>query len=202
MHTNNRAASRGRPRAFDPDSALDRALHVFWHKGYEGTSLADLTRAMRINRPSLYAAFGNKEALFRKALDRYTDGPASYAKVALAAPTARKVAEGILFGVIDLITDPRYPSGCLIVQSALTCGDECEPIRKELLARRLAYEQKLKRRLERARSQGDLPKKANPTELARYLCTFIRGLCVHATDGASRQELRRVAEMALRSWPK
>src|SRR5260370_29418269 len=112
------AAQRGRPRAFDPDLALDRAMHVFWAKGYEGASLSNLTRAMRINRPSLYAAFGNKEQLFGKVLDRYMDGPVAYFGKALAKPRARDVVEQILFGAAKMAGDPRLPSGCLIVQGA------------------------------------------------------------------------------------
>src|SRR5258707_13699013 len=86
---------RGRPRAFDPDAALDRAMHVFWAKGYEGASLSDLTRAMRINRPSLYLAFGNKEQLFRTVLDRYMARPVAYFGKALSSPKARDVVEQI-----------------------------------------------------------------------------------------------------------
>src|SRR2546425_106227 len=112
----------GRPRAFDTDRALDRALRVFWQKGYEGTSLSDLTRAMDINRPSLYAAFGNKAALFRKVLDRYAEGPASYVREALNEPTARAVVERLLRGAARLQTDPRNPRGCLIVQGELSCS--------------------------------------------------------------------------------
>ena len=93
---------RGRPRAFDPETALERAMHVFWAKGYEGATLSDLTRAMRINRPSLYAAFGNKEELFRKVLDRYVDGPLAYFGKALAAPKARDVIEQIFFGAAKM----------------------------------------------------------------------------------------------------
>src|SRR2546423_6942052 len=117
------AARIGRPRGFDPDKALDRALQVFWRKGYEGASLSDLTGAMGINRPSLYAAFGNKEALFRRALDRYAAGPAAYAREALNEPTARAVAERLLGGAVDLLSDPRNPRGCLVVQGALACGE-------------------------------------------------------------------------------
>src|SRR5882762_7096049 len=109
----------GRPRAFDLDQALDRALKVFWRKGYEGASLPDLTKAMGINRPSLYAAFGNKEALFRKAIDRYVEGPASHIAEALEEPTALAVVGRLLRGSIDLITDSRNPHGCFMVQSAL-----------------------------------------------------------------------------------
>src|SRR3984893_7027477 len=123
------AAQLGRPRAFDPDVALDRAMHVFWAKGYEVSSLSNLTRAMRINRPSLYAAFGNKEQLFRKVLDRYMDGPVAYFGKALSAPKARDVVEEIFLGAANMPSDPRTPAGCLVVQGALACGDAS--VRKE-----------------------------------------------------------------------
>src|ERR1700674_4986058 len=104
MKPDKSARSKGRPRAFDVDQALDRALHLFWRKGYEGTSLSDLTRAMGINRPSLYAAFGDKETLFRKALDRYVEGPDAYLGEALKQPTARAVTERLLRGTAELLT--------------------------------------------------------------------------------------------------
>src|SRR5260370_27802311 len=113
----------GRPRGFDADRALDRALAVFWRNGYEGASLPTLTKAMGINRPSLYAAFGNKEALFRKAVDRYERGAAGYAPKALKQPTARQVDAALLEGIVALLTRPRNPGGCLMVQGALACGE-------------------------------------------------------------------------------
>src|ERR1700719_835296 len=173
MKRNNSGVNLGRPRAFDVDLALDRALDLFWRKGYEGTSLSDLTRAMRINRPSLYAAFGNKEALFRKALDRYAEGPTAYFDKALEATSARTVAERFLLGTIDLLTDPRTPQGCLIVQSALACGDAANSIRKELASRRDAGEAALRRRFQRAKREGDLPTTADPADLARYITTIV-----------------------------
>src|SRR5256885_1923104 len=121
----------GRPRAFDVDKALNQALAVFWERGYEGASLPALTKAMGINRPSLYAAFGNKEALFRKALDRYEEGPTAFVGEALAQPTARKVVERLFAGGIDLVTNPRNPRGCLAVHGALVCGDAAESVRDE-----------------------------------------------------------------------
>lgn len=193
---------KGRPREFDVEKALDRALAVFWRKGYEGASLPELTRAMGINRPSLYAAFGNKEALFRKVLDRYAAGPAAYVAEALAEPTARAAAERLLGGAVDLLTGPRGPRGCLLVHGALACGEAAESVRRELAARRAAGEAAIRRRFERARAEGDLPPDACPADLARYVATVLRGMAVEAASGASRAELRRVVELAMRAWPK
>jgi AcrR family transcriptional regulator len=191
----------GRPRAFDIDQALDRALHVFWRKGYEGASLADLTKAMKINRPSLYAAFGNKQSLFRKVIERYAAGPAAYVREALQAPTARQVAERLLGGAIDLLSDRRNPRGCLMVHGALACSGTAEPVRRQLALHRAASEEALRKRFLRARAEGDLPAGSNPADLARYLATVLRGMAVQAAGGASREALQRVVTMALRAWP-
>ena len=193
------AGGRGRPRAFDPDAALDRALKVFWHKGYEGASLDDLTQAMGINRPSLYAAFGNKEQLFRKVLERYAQGPAGHVCKALDAPTARAVAERMLLGTVDLLTNPRHPRGCLAVQGALAAGESSDCIRRELAAHREAGVAALRKRFERARADGDLPRGADPGDLARYVTTVAHGLAVQAASGATRAELTRVVRTALRA---
>ena len=114
------SAGRGRPRSFDAGDALERAQRVFWRKGYLGTSMSDLTEATGVNRPSLYAAFGNKEALFRKVMDRYGEGPFAHFAEALAAPTGREVAERLLRGGAALATDPRTPPGCLWVRGSLS----------------------------------------------------------------------------------
>ena len=195
-------AKIGRPRAFDVDLALDRALHLFWRKGYEGTSLSDLTKAMRINRPSLYAAFGNKETLFRKTLDRYSKGPTAFSHDALRAPTARAVVERLLRGTVDLLTDRRTPRGCLMVQSALVCGDAANSVRKELASRREAGEAALRRRFQRAKREGDLPANADPADLARYITTVMHGMAVLGAGSATRPQLLRVMETALQAWPK
>jgi AcrR family transcriptional regulator len=202
MKSKTAPAPLGRPRAFDPDAALEHAMHVFWAKGYEGASLSNLTRAMRINRPSLYAAFGNKEQLFRKVLDRYVDGPLAYFGKALAATTARDVIEQIFFGAARMASDPRLPAGCLMVQGALACGDAAGSVRKEVAGRRGASEVVLRRRLQRAKREGDLPQDADPAELARYVMTVLQGMAVQGADGATPDQLRRVAQVALRAWPK
>jgi len=202
MKSETAAAQPGRPRAFDPDAALERAMHVFWAKGYEGASLSNLTRVMRINRPSLYAAFGNKEKLFRKVLDRYMDGPLAYFGKALAAPKARDVVEQIFFGAARMAGDPRFPSGCLMVQGALAVGNAARSVQKEAVGRRAASEVALRRRLQRAKREGDLPKNSDPAELARYVMTVLQGMAVQGANGAGRDQLRRVAQIALRAWPK
>jgi AcrR family transcriptional regulator len=175
-------------------------MHVFWAKGYEGASLSNLTRAMRINRPSLYAAFGNKEQLFGKVLDRYMSGPLAWFGKALATPKAREMVEQLFLGTARMAEDPRAPAGCLLVQGALACGTASA--RKEVAARRAAAEVALRRRLQRAEREGDLPKNADPAELAHYVMTVIRGMAVQAAGGASRDQLHRVAQIALRAWPK
>ena len=191
----------GRPREFDLDQALENALHVFWEKGYEGASMADLTEAMGITKPSLYAAFGNKEELFRKAFDSYVDGPAGYAKLALLQPTARAVIERLLYGEVDAVTDPDCPAGCLSINGALTCGDAAESIKQELMARRAQGEDNLRQRFERAKAEGDLPESADPTTLARYISTIAQGIAVQAVGGAKRDELKKIVEMVLMTWP-
>ena len=191
----------GRPRAFDADEALDRALEVFWRQGFEGAALSDLTAAMGINRPSLYATFGNKEALFRKVLDRYADGPAAFATRALELPRAKDVAEALIYGAIELTTGPDTARGCINVRTAQACGPDAEPPRHEAITRRAADHAALRRRLRRAQAEGDLPSDADPGALAQFLTTFMDGIAVQASSGASRTQLRRATAIALRAWP-
>src|ERR1700736_396220 len=196
------AAQPGRPRSFDPDVALERAMHVFWAKGYEGASLSDLTRAMRINRPSLYGAFGNKEQLFRKVLDRYMNGPLAFFGKALGAAKASDVIEQIFLGAANMPSDPRTPAGCLVVQGALACGDTAGSVRKEIAALRASAKVALRRRLQRAKREGDLPPNADPAQLSHYVMTVLHGMAVQGADGANQDQLLRVADIALRAWPR
>jgi AcrR family transcriptional regulator len=191
----------GRPRAFDADEALEAAMRVFWQNGYEGASLTQLTAAMGISRPSMYAVFGDKEALFRKVLDRYMEGPAAYVDKAMAAPTARATVERLLFGAIDLLTSSRTSYGCLIQQGALTCCEGADGIRRELRARRRAGEVLLRRRLEQGVTEGELSSGTDCVALSRYFVTIIRGLGVSAVSGINRDGLRDIARTSLAVWP-
>jgi AcrR family transcriptional regulator len=191
----------GRTRQFDVDEALDRALEVFWARGYEGATLPELTRAMGINRPSLYAAFGNKEELFRKALDRYLAGPQGFMAEALKEPTARAVAEAIFSGFIRMQRGRDRARGCLVVQGALACGEEAEPVRRELARLRQAAVTAFRERFERAVQDGDLPKGTDCAGLARYVATVLNGLAVQAASGATEKDLRLVSALAMQAWP-
>jgi AcrR family transcriptional regulator len=196
-----RTVAIGRPREFDLENALDRALLVFWRNGYEGASIADLTDAMGINPPSLYAAFGNKEGLFRKVVDRYIERYAGFWEVARAAPTARAMVEHLLHASVDFVTDESNPRGCLMVRGAMACSEAANKIRDELVTRRAAGEAMLRERFERAISTGEIPPELDAADYARYIMTVLEGMSVQAAGGASRQDLHKVAEMTLRTWP-
>ncbi|MFJ5260832.1 TetR/AcrR family transcriptional regulator [Streptomyces sp. NPDC088387] len=191
----------GRPREFDIDEALERAMQVFWERGYDGVSLTDLTKAMGITKPSLYAAFGNKQELFRRALERYTEGPAVYGTRALEEPTARGVAEAMLRGAVRTTTRPEGPAGCLTVQGALASSDASRPAHDMLAEWRNDSGLRLEERFRRAVDEGDLPGDADPRQLARYVMTVIFGIAVQAAGGLGRDELQDIADMALERWP-
>jgi len=163
--------------------------------------MSALTEAMGINRPSLYAAFGNKEELFHKALTRYAEGPSAYEREALEQPTARQVAEALLRGAADLQTDRHTPAGCLAVLGTTYCAEDSSPIGHALIAFRLAGDTAIRERFERARVEGDLPADATPEELTDFIRTVVYGMAVQAASGATREELERVIERALRAWP-
>jgi len=186
-------APSGRPRGFDAEEALARAMRVFWEQGYEGASIADLT--------SMYAAFGNKQDLFRKALALYTEGPASYAARAVQEPTARQVATAFLDGSVRATTEPGSPIGCLGVQGSLAAGSHGREAREVLMAWRDQGSSSLRERFQRAVDEGDLSPATDPGRLARYVMTVSNGIAVQAASGATRDELQQVADATLRSWP-
>ncbi|MGY6564971.1 MAG: TetR/AcrR family transcriptional regulator [Halomonadaceae bacterium] len=191
----------GRQREFDVEQALDAALCMFWRKGYEGTSYTDLTQATGVERPGLYSAFGNKEALFRQAMERYFTHYLDYFPAALDLPTSREVVEEIFRGAADLHT--RHPDrpGCLGIHGALAGSDDAEPIRQALIEARAKGEVMLRERFERAKQEGDLPPSANSAVLAAYVMTVLHGMAVQAKAGFSRDMLEAITEHALSTWP-
>jgi AcrR family transcriptional regulator len=193
--------ARGRPREFDPDEALSAALQVFWRRGYEGASMAELTEAMGITKPSLYACFGNKEALFQKALELYEREKLCYVSTALQAPTARGVAERMLRGGLDIQTGNSNALGCMGVISTVACGGENDSIREHVVARRQSSDAALVARFARAREEGDLPDTIEPEALACYLSTVMQGMAVQAGAGTPRELLERLIDTTLAVWP-
>jgi AcrR family transcriptional regulator len=194
-------ATRGRPREFNADDALAAALSVFWSKGYEGTSLADLTEAMGITRPSLYAAFGNKEQLFRQALDLYECEKMAYVGQALEQPTARAVAKALLEGAIAIYTGESEPRGCLSVISSTACGTEAECIRQEVNARSKELHKVIVARMQRSIDEGDFDRPVDAQAIATYLRAVVQGLSVQAGAGATREELSTVVDQTIAMWP-
>lgn len=195
------APARGRPRQFCPDKALTAALQVFWARGYEGASMAELTEAMGITKPSLYACFGNKEALFCKALDLYEREKLAYVKNALQAPTAKGVAEQFLRGTLALQTGTTDPRCCLGVISAVGCITLADSIRDQVVARQASSGQAIIERFQRAQEEGDLPEGVAPEALAAYLSTVLGGMGVQASSGAGYDKLAQLVETTLALWP-
>ncbi len=191
----------GRHREFDIDQALDAALSVFWQKGYEGASFEDLTRATGVARPGLYAAFGNKESLFLRALDRYDAKYMTYMSAALEEPGIRDVVQRILDGSVEVQTLYPESRGCMGVNGAIACSEDSEPIRKELVARRKASELALRHRLERAKREGELAPSTDCTVLAALVMTVTHGMAVQAKAGASKSILTAVARQFMATWP-
>lgn len=194
--------ARGRPRAFDRDAALDEAMRLFWEHGYEATSLAQLTSAMGVSAPSLYAAFGDKEALFLQAVDRYVSRGGDQTQALMGdAKTAREAMERVLLESAIRLTDPRFPRGCMVVLSAVSVSEEAARVQRELAQCRSGWEQQVKARIERGIEDGDVPAGTNAAALAGFYMAVLQGMSLHAKDGASRERLEEIGEAALLAWP-
>lgn len=191
----------GRPREFDVDEALQAAMELFWRKGYEGTSLSDLTEGMGITRPSLYGTFGNKEELFRKALERYEQGYMGFFRDAMQEKTAREVVEKMMNGYVEALTASCNPGGCMGINAALACSEAAAEVQKAVIEKRRFGEKTLCERFEKARDDGDLAADVDPADLARYVMTVSQGMAVQAVAGAGRDALRKVVAMTLRTFP-
>ncbi|GGP47537.1 TetR/AcrR family transcriptional regulator [Shewanella saliphila] len=194
--TTTKAACVGRPRGFDIDLALEQALNVFWRNGYEGTSLSELTEAMGIKKPSLYAAFGNKEQLFFKAIDLYENRPDSLFNIAFQHERVADVIRGLLLGAAAQFTDCSHPQGCALINSTFSCNEASESIKQTVLARKSKHKQRLVDRFELAQNQGELQEGCEPVVLASLMTALFQGLSMQASEGASLDELQKVATMA------
>lgn len=196
-------APTGRPRAFDRQKALAAAMEVFWERGYEGTTLADLTQAMGINRPSLYGAFGNKEELFAEALALYEGIEAEQITKALnEAPTAREAIEATLRYNARVYALDGRPRGCMIVLSLLVGTPESDPVRDLLAQRRRVGEDELRDRIARGQAEGDVPASVDSRQLATFYIAILQGMSITARDGASHAELDHIVTTAMNGWPR
>ncbi len=197
MNAESKSACVGRPRSFDPEIALEQALEVFWRNGYEGASLAELTKAMGIKKPSMYATFGNKEQLFLKALDLYHEREGAWYKEAYAKETFAEFVEALLYGAAESYTACDKPHGCALVKSTLSCSEASESIKEALMARCNQSDVETVERIKLAQQQGDVCPEANPEALARFIGTMLHGMSSQASQGASYEELKEVASVAV-----
>ena len=192
---------RGRTRTFDADAALEHAVDLFARQGYEGTSIAELTDAMGITPPSLYAAYGNKRQLFDLVIERYGEHRRSYMQGVMSQPTAYLAAKRFLEGAAEHDTEPGQPRGCLTVQGCLTASPEDHAVAEALARQRAANQAAIERRFQQGVEDGDLPAGTNAAALARYIATVSQGISVQASGGASREQLLEVAELAVATIP-
>jgi AcrR family transcriptional regulator len=194
--------TRGRPRAFDRDMALEAAMRLFWTRGYEATSIADLAEAMGINPPSLYAAFGDKRRLFAEAVERYRKGPGGFAAEAFAgAATAREAITRLLDRVAEVYVDPACPRGCMVIHAGQNCARGDEEVAEALALIRRETQRFIRARLEEGAQSGEVNADADPAELAAFYAAVLQGMSTQARDGASASELRAIAGRAMAAWP-
>jgi AcrR family transcriptional regulator len=193
--------AKGRPLSFDREAALQKAMLLFWRHGYEATSLHDLTESMGVTPPSIYTAFGDKKQLFLEAVRRYLSGPITSESIIATAPTAREAARGLLQAAAIGFTGVHTPAGCLLASSAISCSTSAADVKEELAAIRREIEARLRARIERAIEDGELPAKSDAGALAAHIMAVIQGMSTLARDGATREKLARVADIALLAWP-
>lgn len=201
METVSHASGRiGRPRSFDRDAALTQAMLTFWRHGYEATSISDLTAAMGITPPSLYAAFGDKKRLFLESVNLYLSSEPPHAMIE-SAPTACEAAWRLLTASAEGVTGDATPTGCLLATSALSVSAPAADVQAELASIRQEIEATLRARFERGRADGELPDDTDVDALAGHMMAMTQGLSTLARDGASREKLLRVVNAAMAAWP-
>lgn len=194
--------TRGRPRSFDREAALERAMLLFWRRGFEATSISDLTAEMGITPPSLYAAFGDKERLFLEAVQRYLDQSSGCSDAIFAEEaTARGAVDRLLRSAAETLTRADRPSGCMVVTAATNCCPESAGIQADLARHRAAGAERLRARIARGVAEGELPPDTDVAGLETFYTTVLQGMTVQARDGASRETLLAAATAAMRAWP-
>ncbi|WP_225848102.1 TetR/AcrR family transcriptional regulator [Streptomyces sp. HPF1205] len=192
----------GRPRSFDRDQALDRAVDVFWERGYEATSVSALTTALGIGPASLYAAFGDKRTLFLEALDRYLHTYGAFTMSVLERePRAGAAVERLLYEAAAAYTRPDHPPGCLLITAATNCTEQSADVAARLRDLRAAGKRALHDRISAAVRSGELPPGTDAHALATFYSAVLQGMSAQARDGASRADLEHVAGIALSAWP-
>lgn len=193
-----RKRKSGRPISFDKEAAIESAMLLFWERGYEGTSMADLTQAMGLNPSSIYAAFGDKHTLFSLAVKRYMDRRAQYATKALGEPTLERVVRALFDSTVAFLTTPGQPPTCMTLAGAVGCSVNASPARDIMTEIRKQNEAAMRKRFLQARKSGELSKDVNIDDYTRYVSTILAGLSIQAANGSTRAELKRTAQMALR----
>ena len=191
----------GRPLGFDRDAALRAAMLLFWRHGYESTSVNDLTKAMGITPPSLYASFGDKKQLFLEAVQLYTSGDTTSESIIDDAATARDAAMGLLQASTIGFTGDSTPTGCLLASSAISCSAAAEDVRRALRDIRLKIEKRLQRKIAEDCSMRNLKPKIDAEALAGHIMAVIQGMSTLARDGATRKKLTSVVSAAMQAWP-
>ncbi|MEU9318675.1 TetR/AcrR family transcriptional regulator [Streptomyces sp. NPDC048295] len=181
--------------------ALNAAMSIFWTQGYEGTAMSHLTTAMGMSAPSIYAAFGDKETLFQRVVERYMAGPGAYMRAALDQPTAEALTRTFLHSAVDAVAGDHTPHGCLVVQSALAVNPRSTSVQGYLTRLREDGVKALADRLQSFTGTGGLPPGSDPSALARLLVTVVQGLAVQAASGVPREALHTVADQMMKSWP-
>lgn len=200
--TSHRSRKAGRPLSFDRDAALVSAMHLFWRHGYEATSISDLTRAMGITPPSLYAAFGDKRRLFLEAVQRYLGGLEAIEQRIADAASAREAARELLVSAAIGDTGDDTPPGCLLASSIVTSSSEAEAVRETLADIRRAIEAALRARIERDIREGAVPPGADAEMLAGHVFAVVQGMSTLAKDGAGRGKLLGVVDAVMAGWPR
>jgi AcrR family transcriptional regulator len=200
MKITEKKETRGRPREFSSEKALDAAMGVFGEKGYEEASLSDLTKAMGINRPSMYSAFGNKAQLFRMALARYSDAGATRVAECLGSGTLREAINRLLRDLVRKFTDPKGVGGCFVTQPPPTGATASMPLKRDVAHKRRVVEQALRQRFDRGIQEGELPSHVSSDDLARFYSVLIQGMALEAQHGGTKEQLLRVVDLAMESW--